>query len=120
MAGPDEYTYREIVEFVSDLTGNKANMVDMPSSILSAVASVYELFPRPMVTQDIIERMSEDNVLIPYDHLRTFEDLGIVPGSLEDNSFDYLHRFRPGGHFKMVEGYYATDADRLRRDADGS
>lgn len=116
LAGPEEYTYREIVEFVCDLTGNKTSMVDVPTPIISGIASIYENWVQPLLTTDLVKRMEEDNVFIPYDNVRTFADLGITPGSMEDNAFDYMHRFRQGGHFKMVEGYYATDSERLQRD----
>jgi len=117
LAGPEEYTYREIVEFVMDLTGNHTSMVDVPTPFISGFAGLYEKWVQPVFTADLVKRMSEDNVFLPYDNLRTFADLGIVPGSMEEHAFDYMHRFRQGGHFKMVEGYYATDADRLRRDS---
>jgi NADH dehydrogenase (ubiquinone) 1 alpha subcomplex subunit 9 len=117
LAGPEEYTYREIVEFVSDLTGNNTNMVDVPTPIIQGIAALWENSIQPVLTQDLVKRMQEDNVFIPYDNVRTFADLGITPGSMEEHAFDYMHRFRQGGHFKMVEGYYATDSERLQRDS---
>ena len=38
-----------------------------------------------------------------------FDAVGVVPASMEDHAFDYMHRFRPGGHFRLVEGYYDTN-----------
>ena len=37
---------------------------------------------------------------------QTLADLGVVPSSMDKYSFDFLHRFRPGGHFTMVQGYH--------------
>ena len=33
-------------------------------------------------------------------------DLDIEPTSMDRVAFEYLHRFRPGGHFSLVEGYH--------------
>lgn len=33
-------------------------------------------------------------------------DLNIEPASMDRVAFDFLHRFRPGGHFVLVEGYH--------------
>jgi hypothetical protein len=35
-----------------------------------------------------------------------FEDLNIEPASMDKVAFEYLHRFRKGGHFVLVEGYH--------------
>ena len=34
------------------------------------------------------------------------EPIEIEPSSMDKYAFDFLHRFRPGGHFTMVQGYH--------------
>lgn len=33
-------------------------------------------------------------------------DLNIEAAAMDRVAFDFLHRFRPGGHFVLVEGYH--------------
>jgi hypothetical protein len=34
------------------------------------------------------------------------KDLNIEPMSMDKVAFEYLHRFRQGGHFTLAEGYH--------------
>jgi hypothetical protein len=36
----------------------------------------------------------------------TLKDLNIEPMSMDKVAFEYLHRFRQGGHFTLAEGYH--------------
>lgn len=106
LAGPAEYTHREVVEFVADLTRLKPRLITVPVPAAKLVAKVTEQFINPLLTVDTIHRALEDNVAKDDPNLLTFENVGIVPGSMDRLAFDYLHRFRPGGHFTMVQGYH--------------
>ena len=60
-----------------------------------------------MLTEDMIAQLMED--VLPADessNYKSFADLDITPSSMDKVSFDFLHRFRPGGHFTSVQGYY--------------
>lgn len=111
LAGPEVYTHREVVEFVADLTTLRTDMLNVPFPILAMVADVVNILIEPFINRDKLIRLTEDNVLEPSNSpdVLTFEDLGIAPASMEDHAFDYMHRFRPGGHFRLVEGYYDTN-----------
>ena len=51
--------------------------------------------------------MSEDVVLSNENkNIFHFSDLNIEPTAMDKQAFEFLHRFRPGGHFKVVEGYH--------------
>jgi hypothetical protein len=41
LAGPAEYSYKELVEFVSDLTMNDTTLVDVPVSVAQKVCPSY-------------------------------------------------------------------------------
>eukprot|EP00602_Paraphysomonas_sp_CaronLab_P005535 CAMPEP_0185025088 /NCGR_PEP_ID=MMETSP1103-20130426/8182_1 /TAXON_ID=36769 /ORGANISM="Paraphysomonas bandaiensis, Strain Caron Lab Isolate" /LENGTH=381 /DNA_ID=CAMNT_0027558209 /DNA_START=57 /DNA_END=1202 /DNA_ORIENTATION=+ len=116
LAGPDVYTYREVVEFVADITGRRVNMFDCPTVLHNLRAFLIDLGIEPIVNPDMIKRMSEDNILIEDPNLLTFADLGMKPLSMEEESFNYLATYREGGHFKMVEGYYASDEERMEKE----
>lgn len=34
------------------------------------------------------------------------QDLDLTPVSMDRVAFEFLHRFRPGGHFQLVKGYH--------------
>lgn len=37
---------------------------------------------------------------------RSMSDLELTPVSMDRVAFEFLHRFRPGGHFQLVKGYH--------------
>lgn len=104
--GPAEYSYKEIVEFVMDITTVKKPLIDVPSNIASFAGRFSQELANPILTEDHIAQMLEDNVAKEDSDMLTFDDLGITPESMDKVAFDYLHRFRPGGHFTQVEGYH--------------
>jgi len=111
LAGPDVYTHREIVEFVADLTTVRTDMLNVPFPLLSLAAELVNFSIEPFITRDKLIRLTEDNILNTSSSspdVLSFDDVGIKPASMEDHAFDYMHRFRPGGHFRLVEGYYDT------------
>lgn len=118
-AGPDVYTHREVVEFVQDLTTLRTDMLNIPFPILAMVADVVNFTIEPFINRDKLQRLTEDNILEPSKSpdVLNFDAVGIVPASMEDHAFDYMHRFRPGGHFRLVEGYYDTkETEKIRAD----
>jgi uncharacterized protein YbjT (DUF2867 family) len=106
-AGPAEYSFKECVEFVSDVTTVKRPLIDIPLPIAEAVADVVEMTWNPFLSRDMIALMSEDVVTREDSAALTLTDLGIEASSMDKMAFDYLHRFRPGGHFRFVTGYYS-------------
>lgn len=110
LAGPDVYTHREVVEFVADLTTLRPDMLNVPYPLLAVAAELVNYTIEPFISRDKLVRLTEDNVLTPStsSDVLNFDAVGIVPASMEAHAFDYMHRFRPGGHFRLVEGYYDT------------
>ncbi len=51
---------------------------------------------------DVVSDSTNDSVL-------TLSDLGMEPFEMEPTAFDYLYRYRRGGHFKFVDGYYSSN-----------
>ena len=106
MAGPAEYTYKEVVEFVQDVTTLKKNLIDVPVNAAAYAGKLYQETINPFLTEDMIIQLTEDVVEKADKELLTLKDLGIEASSMDKMAFDYLHRFRPGGHFTMVQGYH--------------
>lgn len=107
LVGPAEYSYKEIFEYVSDVTNLKKPFIDVPLPIANAVAYGLGFTIAPFFSQDNIIQMTEDCIANTTDEsLLSFKDLNITPQSLDKVAFDFLHRFRPGGHFVKVKGYH--------------
>lgn len=106
LVGPAEYSYKEVVEFVSDLTTIKKPLIDTPLGAAKFAASFLENTINPFLTQDGLAQIQEDCVASKDPTLLSFETLDMTPQSMDKIAFDYLHRYRPGGHFKLVSGYY--------------
>mmetsp|Transcript_100815 Transcript_100815/g.289260 ORF Transcript_100815/g.289260 Transcript_100815/m.289260 type:complete len:439 (+) Transcript_100815:31-1347(+) len=109
LAGSDDFTRREVMDFVSDLTSLNKPAVPMPEAILKVVASAAAVVPEPWLTVDEVDRWGENVTLDPETDAVTLEDLDIRPVRVEEIAFQYLHRFRKGGHFVLHEGYHANE-----------
>jgi len=106
LAGPAEYSFREVTEFVQDVTTLRKPLVDIPTKLAEFAGMGFENAINPLVTLDGVKQMSEDVLPSGSPDVLGFEALGIEPVSMDKVAFDYLHRFRPGGHFVNVEGYH--------------
>jgi NADH dehydrogenase (ubiquinone) 1 alpha subcomplex subunit 9 len=103
-SGPSEYTYKEIAEFVQDVTLLQKRLVDVPVSFASTAGLIAENWLNPFFSEDAVARILED--VVPAENTRKITELGIELGSLDRLAFDYLHRFRKGGHFTLAKGYH--------------
>lgn len=106
LAGPAEYTFKEIVEFVGDITTVKKPLVNVPVQAATLAGTFTEQMISPVLTADHVAQMLEDVVEKKDTDMLTFKDLNMQPQSMDKLAFDFLHRFRPGGHFEMVKGYH--------------
>lgn len=48
--------------------------------------------------EDVLPRADKDWL--------TMADLDIQPASMDRVAFEFLHRFRTGGHFRLAKGYH--------------
>eukprot|EP00597_Dinobryon_sp_UTEXLB2267_P017746 CAMPEP_0201102832 /NCGR_PEP_ID=MMETSP0812-20130820/21548_1 /ASSEMBLY_ACC=CAM_ASM_000668 /TAXON_ID=98059 /ORGANISM="Dinobryon sp., Strain UTEXLB2267" /LENGTH=108 /DNA_ID=CAMNT_0047360625 /DNA_START=145 /DNA_END=472 /DNA_ORIENTATION=+ len=91
-AGPVEYSYKEVIEFVSNVTGTHRR------------ASRHDWQDPGATHRSVLDHRQgdsavSDNVLQVDEELLTFKDLDMQPSSIDKEAFDFLQRFRPGGHF---------------------
>lgn len=115
--GPADYTYKELAEFVYDITSQQNNKsTHWSKSMVKMYASLGNPMSRsPWITPDLVERWSEDCVQPMSDEeyeketdILSLKSFGIEPTPVEKIAFSYLHRFRKGGHFLLAEGYHGT------------
>merc|ERR1712150_248507 len=109
-------TYKELAQFVYDITGQEPTLTDMPKEAVKTFAKILQYERTPMITPDLVDLWSED--YLPQmtaeeykaqkgnDKILTMADCGIEATPIEKIAFRYLHRFRQGGHFAIEEGYH--------------
>lgn len=115
--GPDDFTYRELAEFVYDITSQEPKMRDIPKSAYLALAKFTQVMANPSLTTDLVELWSEDYTprmsqeeykaqSRAKDGILTMIDFDIEPVPVQKIAFEYLHRFRQGGHFILADSYH--------------
>jgi len=108
LAGKEDYTWKEVAQFVYDITGQKVRLINFPANMAEKLGEFSQQLPGPVWTKDIAIQQTVDNVLDPVTPNVTFEDLGIQPEIMERVAFHWLHRFREGGHFLLTQGYHSS------------
>jgi uncharacterized protein YbjT (DUF2867 family) len=93
LGGPETYTFREILQYILDLTGRRRKLVNVPFSAASTLGSFAEMLPRPLITRDQVKLLKADNVVSP--ESKHFDHLGIKPVGLEAVVPEYLSRHKP-------------------------
>ena len=94
LAGPQVYTFRELMEAMMAVTGRRRPLLPIPWSVAMLQAAVLEQLPNPPLTRDQVKLLRTDNVLHGQT-AKTLRDLGINPTALEVILPTYLQRFRP-------------------------
>ena len=61
--GPEEMSFKEILEKLLLLTEKKRLLLPMPISLARMTAHVFELLPKPLITNDQLRLLKYDNVL---------------------------------------------------------
>ncbi|CAM9904362.1 unnamed protein product [Ascophyllum nodosum] len=109
LAGPGEFSWREIVDLVLDTTYRSAdtNIGGMSPLEAKIWGTALEMFPKPMFTADEALQMSVDVVQKPDTGALTIEDFGVPKMfKLEECAISVVRRFRRVQHFGFVKGYH--------------
>ncbi len=61
--GPEEMSFKDILEKLLNLIGKKRLLLPMPISLARASAHIFELLPRPPITNDQLKLLKYDNIL---------------------------------------------------------
>mmetsp|Transcript_142091 Transcript_142091/g.345215 ORF Transcript_142091/g.345215 Transcript_142091/m.345215 type:complete len:389 (+) Transcript_142091:119-1285(+) len=103
LAGPDVYSYQEIVEHVFEtVRAIEPHVANISPAVADAVGRAFQLFPNPLLSADRLRRMCIDNTLDEAAATKRLHDLEIEATSMETPGFNFLWRFRSGGHFLDV------------------
>ena len=72
--GPDELTFKEIVQKLLKLIEKKRFFIPIPLFIANVMATFFQIFPKPLITKDQIKLLYYDN--IPSGQHKTNLDIG--------------------------------------------
>ena len=106
LGGPEEWTFKELMQFTLDTIGRKRLLVPVPWVLAKLQARFLGLLPRPLLTPDQVELLKTDNVVseAARRERRTLEGLGIAPTGIEAIVPSYLFRYRKAGQFTAPRG----------------
>lgn len=104
--GDSEYSWREVLDYVQDVTERPCTVVDLPRDYATLFGNFMEQMPTPVYTSEDAIQQSISVVGDPATQALTLASFGIKPTKMEEYAFRYLHRFRAGGHFRVVKGYH--------------
>lgn len=98
LQGDHTYTYKELAEYVVEqIHRPNTQFVDLPLQYAQILGRVVELLPNPVVTKDLFNLLMEDQVADPSQP--GLAALGLTSAALESKAFNFLYKYRSGGHF---------------------
>lgn len=98
LGGPNVYSFKDILEYIMQLTGHKRCLIPVPLGMASAIGRASEFaywgsygFWKPKLTRDQVRLLKSDNVVSA--GAKTFANLGIAPMAVEMVVPEYLGRY---------------------------
>lgn len=97
LGGARVYSFRELMDYVRQVTGLRPMLLTVPWPIASAMGAILEWLPFQLLTRDQVRLLKQDNVVAPGS--RGLSTLGIVPVPVEAIVPSYLYVYRKEGQF---------------------
>ncbi len=96
--GTETITLREILEKLLNLIDKKRLLIPVPLLMGKLSAKIFQLFPKPLLTEDQLKLLKHDNVLSG--NYKTNSDIGYPAKCFFEREVDkYCHMWREGGQF---------------------
>tara|TARA_S200000501_G_scaffold220279_1_gene206661 strand:- start:974 stop:1945 length:972 start_codon:yes stop_codon:yes gene_type:complete len=107
--GPETISFKEIVQKLLHLIEKKRFLISMPLPIAMATARIFEIMPKPLLTQDQLRLLKYDNIVSG--KYKTNSDIG-VPSTryFNEEVKKYCYMWRDGGQFS-TEKYSSMNKD---------
>ena len=106
-AGPEEMSFKEILEKLLSLTEKKRLLLPMPISFAKMTAHIFELLPKPLITNDQLRLLKYDNILSgKYKSNNDFEFN--CSSRFEDEINKYSYMWKNEGEYSCL--LYTSDA----------
>ena len=97
LGGPENYSFRELIEILLGEIKKKRFLVNIPFNIAKFFSFFLQMLPNPILTMDQVELLKYDNI-ISGEH-PTLKDLGIQGKTIHSILPQYIYRFRTYGQF---------------------
>ena len=97
LGGPENYSFRELIEILLSEIKKKRFLVNIPFNIAKFQSYFLQMLPNPILTMDQVELLKYDNI-ISGEH-PTLKDLGIQGKTIHSILPEYIYRFRTYGQF---------------------
>lgn len=104
LVGKDEYTLRQLTEFVHSTIGVRNKMlinVDKSNPLLKIVATALNALPNPILTPDQVQQWCCSDALPKANEL-SWDAVKIQPAKFDKKAYTFLYRYRAGGHFEEL------------------
>ena len=96
--GPEEITFKEILEKLLNLINKKRILVPFPLLLASISAKVFQLFPNPPLTEDQLRLLKYDNILSG--KYKNNSDIGLPSKKYFDVEVKkYSYMWKEGGQY---------------------
>lgn len=80
LGGPAQYTFKEILQYVLQISNKKRLLVPLPFALAKVQAFFMEFMPRPLLTRDQVELLKYNNIVQGENGLKL---LGICPTAMQ-------------------------------------
>jgi NADH dehydrogenase (ubiquinone) 1 alpha subcomplex subunit 9 len=99
LLGSHPYQLKQIIEYIAHTIGvSNPQLINTTSKgPLALAAAALEKLPNPYITRDLLETWKCSD--ISSKSAMTFDTLGLRPQSFENKAYNFLYRYRAGGHF---------------------
>lgn len=104
LVGDEEYSYKELADYVFDVTKHDPALFNLPLPVAEVIGKFCEQFPDPKFTADWAVRLSLDQ--LKKSDLPGLRELDVEPLKMEKEAPNFLIKYNPGGHFQEVSGYH--------------
>ena len=109
--GPKIISFREIIEILLKLIDKKRILLPLPLPIANLSAKFFQLFPKPLLTQDQLRLLKFDNIVSG--KYKTNSDFGIPSlRNFEDEVEKYCFMWKEGGQFSTKKYNLERDSNK--------
>jgi uncharacterized protein YbjT (DUF2867 family) len=104
--GPEVISFREIIERLLTLINKKRLLLPMPLQLATLTAKIFQLLPKPILTEDQLRLLKYDNVLSG--KYKSNSDIGVPSKKyFNEEVKKYSYMWREGGQFSTEK--YQTE-----------
>nr|CAG8630421.1 2574_t:CDS:10 [Entrophospora candida] len=115
--GPTEYTMNQLYDIADEILITRRTRINVPKPLAIAITNLLRLSPWPFISPDEIVRYFIDEKISNSKDVKTFEDLGVIPYTLEDTAIATLRDHRKSAVFDQpVTPTLSSDRSTLLRE----